>query len=126
MAPLAFFVAARSPAWTDRRGGSVAIFPYAGKARPAALFSPHTTGFGRDIVPASGRHDPGQKCDRGTIVQSMTPNGGLSGDSQNDGRSDQQSAGPRRGPGPARTHDGERRFQSLAAARRVLALRRRG
>src|SRR5579862_1195495 len=41
----------------------------------AASFSPHTTGFGRGTVPPLGRRDPGQKRDRGTIVQSMTPSG---------------------------------------------------
>src|SRR5580700_10597893 len=47
------------------------------RRRPDAAtpFSPHTTGFGRVIVAAPGSHDPGQKGDRGTIVQSMTPNG---------------------------------------------------
>src|SRR5579862_4978991 len=119
------FSSARSPAWATVTASSVAIFPWAGKARPAASFSPHTTGFGRGTVPPLGRRDPGQNSDRGTIVQSMTPERGSSGDAQNDGRSDEQSAGPGRSPGPARTHDGKRRFYSLAAARRVFALRRR-
>src|SRR5580658_1534518 len=75
MAPLSF-VAAQSPAWATFAAGSVTIFPRADKARPAAVpFSPHTTGFERGIVRASGSHDPGQNYDRGPIVQSMTPNG---------------------------------------------------